>query len=111
GEGRGAARGREGGGGGGGGGGVRSSPPRRDRYPECRPRIKRIWPAHHQLDLPCADETERRVVEHIRAIPVRRGEGRLCAKVGLQRLQTQLDLRGIPHGGAPMVAQGNDHAV
>ena len=73
-------------------GGPLTCPTRRDRHTERRPRIKRVWPAHYHLDVPRPRKTEERVVEHVGAIPMRRGEDRACTQVGVQRLQTQLDL-------------------
>ena len=91
--------------------GAPTRPASRDGKTERRPRIKGIWPAHHQLDLPLPHETEQCVVEYVRAITLRRGDGREFSDVGFQCTQTQLDLRGVPHWGAPTVAEGHDDTV
>jgi len=83
----------------------------RDGKTERRPRIKGVWPAHYQLDLPLPYKTEQRVVEHVRTIAAHRGECRAFAYVGFQRTQTQLDLRGVSYRGAPTVGEGHDDAV
>ena len=82
-----------------------------DGKTECRPRIKGIWPAYHQLDLPLPHEAEQRIVEYIRAITSRRGRGHKFSYVRFQRTQMQLDLRGVPHRSAPTVSEGYNDTV
>jgi hypothetical protein len=76
-----------------------------------RPRIKSIWRSYHQLDLPLPDEAEQRLVEYIRAVTACRGVRRKFSQVSFQRIQTQLDLRGVPHRGPSTVGEGNDHTI